>query len=145
MTRKLVLLVLVPIVLISCKEKKTNPILFNIQTVDTLESEIVNRKKIQYYNQDYEDYAKRYIEILYIISDSKFNGNMDSLENYTYGGLKYFKQNDTLDIKTFDEKGNKIITFMIYDEIQIPSKTNSKDSVRIQNVTSVFTKKTYIK
>ncbi len=132
----------------SCTKKEVvyqNPISFDIEPVDTLKSNEINRKEIQYSNLDYQNNGQRYIEVLYVISDSKFNGNMDSLDNYTHGGLKYVKEVDTLEIQTFKERGNKIITFVVYDEIQLPSQSNSKDSVRIQSVTSTFFQKTYIK
>ena len=105
----------------------------------------INRKKIQYSNQSYEVFDKRYIEVLYVISNSKFNGDMENLEKFTYGGLKNVRNIDTLEIHTFEEKGDKVITFLIYDEIQIPSKTNSKDSIRLKSVTSTFFQKIYIK
>jgi len=148
MMKKIILLISFLTLITGCKKKDTKKVSspnFIIENIDTIMSTEINRKKIQYSNQSYEVFDKRYIEVLYVISNSKFNGDMENLEKFTYGGLKNVRSIDTLEIHTLEEKGDKIITFLIYDEIQIPSKTNSKDSIRLKSVTSTFFQKIYIK
>lgn len=114
---------------------------FRIEAIDTLRANSINTRKFEYENKEFESYKKRFIEVFYIINDSMFNGELQEIEKYDFGYTTNAKVYDTLAIHPFRHKGNKILTFVVYDEVQIPV---SKDSTNVKYVISKYTYKTYV-
>lgn len=115
---------------------------FIVYHMDTLKSDKINKVLFEYKNREFESYSKRYLDIYYIIQDSLFNGELMDLEKYQFGILEDAGKIDTLDIDVFQEKGDKYVTFFVYDEIQVPV---SKDSINLKYVVTKFASKTFIK
>lgn len=115
---------------------------FTVFHADTLKSDILNKIKYEFVNKEFDEYPNRYLDVYYIIKDSIFNGNIKDLEGFEYGVLTNAKKKDTLYINSFKEKGRKIITFFIYDEVEIPV---NKDSVRVLYNIHKFGSPTFIK
>lgn len=114
---------------------------FRIEAIDTLKANSINTRNFKYVNKEFDSYEKRFIEVFYIINDSMFNGELQEIEKYDFGYTTNAKKSDTLAIHPFKHKGNKILTFVIYDEVQIPV---SKDSTNVKYVISKYTYKTYV-
>lgn len=123
------------------KEDK-NDVDFVVYHMDTLNSDKLNKIKFEYTNSEFEGYSKRYLDIYYIIQDSLFKGELMELEKYQFGLLEDAKKTGIINIETFHEKGNKYVTFFVYDEVQVPV---SKDSVDLKYVVTKFGSKTFIK
>lgn len=140
------LMLLIPIYLISCKKENHDEIkkdvAFDVFFMDTLRSDHVNKIKFEYKNKDFDDNPNRYFEVYYTIQDSTFMGDLTDLEKYKFGMLQNAKNIDTLEIDTFNEKGNKYITFFVYDEVKTPV---TKDSINLRYDLTKFTVKTFIK
>lgn len=139
--------------IISCtteKDKKieqravdSKNISFDIENVDTLDSGSNNVKLFKYSNKDYENKENRFVEVIYVIGDSLFDGDVKKIEKFDRGGVSDVRTyQDTLHINTFENKGDKFITIVVYDEIRIPV---TKDSVNVKSVTNLFGYKTFIK
>lgn len=115
---------------------------FVVYHMDTLSFDEINKIKFKYTNKEFESYPKRYLDIYYIIQDSLFDGKLEDLEKYQFGLLEDAGKFDTLDIGVFHEKGDKYVTFFVYDEVQIPV---SKDSINLKYVVTKFGARTFIK
>lgn len=124
------------------KIKKIDEPDFIIFHADTIKSGELNKVKYEFVNKEFDKYPNRYLDVYYIIKDSIFNGTIKDLDGFEYGVLTNAKQKDTLYINSFKERGKKIITFFIYDEVEIPV---NKDSVRILYNIHKFGSPTYIK
>jgi|SRR5690606_38505317 len=113
--------------------------------LDTLKSDLLNRVKFKYRNTEFEKYPKgRYIAVYYVIQDSFYKPieNINDLEKYKYGVLSNAKQTDTIVIDTFKEKEDKIVTFVVYDEILVPV---GRDSANIRTLISNYGYEIFIK
>ncbi len=139
--------------LISCNTKtdkkieqirsSSKDVSFDIENVDTLDSGPNNVKLFKYSNKAYENKENRYVEVIYVIGDSLFDGDVKKVEQFDRGGVSDVRTyQDTLRINTFANKGDKFITIVVYDEIRIPV---TKDSVNVKSVTNLFGYKTFIK
>lgn len=115
---------------------------FIVYHMDTLKSDKINKILFEYKNREFEVYSKRYLDVYYTVQDSFFSGELMDLEKYQFGVLEDAGKIDTLNIDVFQKKGDKYVTFFVYDEVQIPV---SKDSINLKYVVTKFVSKTFIK
>lgn len=137
----------------SCQKKETQSINQNIENdsteflitriSDTLNS---NGENIVVY--DYSSKFKnftinkdRFIKIYYVIQDSIYNGEIEEIINHNYDAFADMNTTDTLFLKTFNEKGDKFITFIVLDLIE----KKEGDSVRFQYLETTYARKTFVK
>lgn len=144
----LVTISIISILFIMCKrdtqkeKEHQKDVDFIVYHMDTLNSDKLNKIKFEYTNREYESYSKRYLDIYYTIQDSFFEGELMDLEKYQFGQLEDAKKTGILDIDVFNERGEKYVTFFVYDEVQIPI---SKDSINLKYTVTKFGSKTFIK
>lgn len=136
-------------VFISCNsEKKAKPegseeVKFTIENIDTLDSKSLNNKLFKYFNKENENKENRFVEVFYVIEDTMFEGELNDIKKYHYGGVTNVKTTqDTLTIDTFNLKGKKFLTVIVYDEIQLPV---GNDSTNVKSTINLFGYNTYIK
>ncbi|MCP1995117.1 hypothetical protein [Flavobacterium sp. HSC-61S13] len=113
------------------------------KSADTLISDRINF--ISYlYDSEYQNYEinkNRFIKIYYIIQDSVYNKRIEDLSNYDYEAFENVLTNDTLKIKSFGHVGDKVITFIFLDVVEIAQG----DSIRFKYIETKFTHKTFVK
>lgn len=113
--------------------------------LDTLKSNILNKVKFKYSNLEFEKYPEeRNLSVYYVIQDSFYKpiDDIKDLEKHRYGVFSNVEQIDTILIDTFNEKGYKVITFVVYDEVLVPF---DKDSVRMRSIISNYGYDIFIK